>query len=64
LIILNRGFEIIDNIYLDVDGVAVESLFYGLDNNRRYIQVGQEERGFLLKQLQKIKNIWTSGNSY
>lgn len=55
LIILNRGFEIIDNIYLDVDGVAVESLFYGLDNNRRYIQVGEEERGFLLKQLQKIK---------
>ncbi len=39
LIVLNRGFEIIDQVRTKVDGVAVESLFWGLDKNKKNIEL-------------------------
>jgi uncharacterized protein (TIGR01370 family) len=35
LIVLNRGFEFIDRVKDDVNGVLVESLFSGLDRKKR-----------------------------
>ncbi len=55
LIITNRGFEILDKVKHLVDGVAAESLFYGLDSNRNYVKVPEEERRWLLLQLYRIK---------
>lgn len=55
LIVLNRGFEIIDQVRTKVDGVAVESLFWGLDKNKKYRAVSEDERKYLLGQIEKIK---------
>ncbi len=56
-ILLNRGFEIFDNIKSYIDGIVVESLFYGLDlKNNGYREITEKERNWLLPILKKIKN--------
>lgn len=56
IIILNRGFEIIDEVKNFIDGVVVESLFYGIDSQKRYREVTEKERNYLVAQLEKIKS--------
>ena len=56
-ILLNRGFEIFDNVKDSIDGVVVESLFSGLDlKNSGYRDITEDERNWLLPILNKIKN--------
>ena len=55
-IIVNRGFEIIDEIYPFIDGVLFESLFYGLSSkDLSYKKVSKEDREWLLSWVKKIK---------
>jgi uncharacterized protein (TIGR01370 family) len=56
LIVLNRGFEFIDRVKDDVNGVLVESLFSGLDAEKNYREVSEEEREWLLAQLNRVKS--------
>jgi hypothetical protein len=56
-IILNRGFEVFDDVKGYIDAVAVESLFQGLDlKNGGYAPVPQMARDWLLPILNKIKD--------
>ncbi|UOD34320.1 endo alpha-1,4 polygalactosaminidase [Deferribacteraceae bacterium V6Fe1] len=54
-ILLNRGFEIIDNVHSYIDGVAAESLFFGYDG-QKYFNVSQENRNYLIDKLNKVKS--------
>ena len=55
-LVFNRGFEIIPTVADHVYAVAAESLFRGWDQGgKRYVQVSQEERQWLLQQLQTIR---------
>jgi len=55
-LILNRGFEIIDEVHENIDAVLFESLFYGLSStDLGYIKVNQDDRKWLLSQAKKIK---------
>ncbi len=56
-IIINRGFEIVDQIKDKIDGFAVESLFRGInvENKGRYIKIDKKEREYLIQKLKKIK---------
>lgn len=56
LIVLNRGFEFIDRVKGDINGFLVESLFSGLDAKKRYREISEEERRWLLNQLNRIKS--------
>jgi len=56
LVVLNRGFEFIDRVKDDVNGVLVESLFSGLDAKKGYRAISEEERKWLLNQLNRIKS--------
>ena len=54
-IILNRGFEIIDLVHEEIDGVLFESLFYGLDpKTLDYREVPEADRAWLMGQVQKV----------
>ena len=56
-LILNRGFEIIDEVHENIDAVLFESLFYGLSSpSLAYAEVRKEDRIWLLSQLKKVKN--------
>ncbi len=55
LIVLNRGFEVLDQVKHLVNGIMAESLFWGLDSNRNYRKVSEEERKWLLDQLNRAK---------
>ncbi len=55
MIVLNRGFEVIPRVREFVDGVVVESLFWGIDQNRNYREVPEEDRKHLLTILNGIK---------
>lgn len=54
-IILNRGFEIFDRVYKYINGIAVESLFYGF-NGKSYYKVSNEDRKWLINKLNYIKS--------
>jgi hypothetical protein len=55
-LILNRGFHILPNINGKVVGIAVESLFLGWDqDNKRFYEVSNDDRQWLLEQLNNIK---------
>ena len=56
LILINRGFEIVEEVRDLIDGVVVESLFAGLDGDRRYVKVKEEDRRYLLPILEKIRS--------
>lgn len=56
-IIINRGFEVFDYVKNYIDGVVVESLYYGLDlKNNGYREITEQERNWLLPILNKIKD--------
>ena len=56
-IVLNRGFEIIDRVYNDIEAVLFESLFYGLSSkNLSFKRVSQQDRKWLLAQVEKIQD--------
>ncbi len=57
LIVLNRGFEILNRVGDIVDAVVVESLFHGIDEDRKYVEVEPSVRERLLKDLEKVKNL-------
>ncbi|MBI4243765.1 MAG: endo alpha-1,4 polygalactosaminidase [Planctomycetes bacterium] len=51
-IIINRGFEIIDQVQDLIDAVAAESLFKGLDiKDKSYINVKESDRNWLISKL-------------
>ncbi len=55
-IILNRGFEIVDEVHDLIDGVLFESLFYGLDGSTlTYREVPEADRAWLMGHVRKIR---------
>ncbi len=55
-LIVNRGFEILDQIHMHIDGLLVESLFYGLSlPDLAYKKVSEQDRQWLLSQIQKAQ---------
>ncbi|WP_454061632.1 bifunctional glycoside hydrolase 114/ polysaccharide deacetylase family protein [Candidatus Nitrospira salsa] len=55
-LIFNRGFEIIPTVADHVFAVAAESVFRGWDQQRsRYVEVSQNDRQWLVQQLQTIQ---------
>ena len=57
-IILNRGFEIIEETAEVIDGVLFESLFYGLSpKDLRYKKVSSEDRKWLRFWIEKIRSL-------
>ena len=56
-LIVNRGFEIMDDIHQELDAVLFESLFYGLSSNTlSYTKVEEEDRKWLLTQVEKVQS--------
>src|SRR5437763_47928 len=52
----NRGFEILDDVGSLAAGLAAESLLHGWDAAaKRYVEVNETDRKWLLGQLQKVK---------
>ncbi len=55
-LIFNRGFEILPNVHRHVEMVVAESLFQGYDAGKQvYKEVSEEDRAWLLGQLQKAQ---------
>lgn len=55
-LIVNRGFEVMDQIHTSVDAVLFESLFQGLSPaTLAYDSVKERERQWLLSQIKKVK---------
>lgn len=49
VIVMNRGFELLDDVHADVDALMFESLYGGWDQaGQGYIEVPAAERGWLL----------------
>lgn len=59
LILINRGFEIVEYVKDDIDALVAESLFYGLDLERglRYRKMKEEETRWLLDRLNYVKSL-------
>ncbi|MFN3870140.1 MAG: endo alpha-1,4 polygalactosaminidase [Aquificaceae bacterium] len=59
IILINRGFEIVDFLKDHIDGLVSESLFYGLDldNNLNYRRMNIEETDWLLAKLMHVKSL-------
>lgn len=56
-LIFNRGFEILDRTHDKVFAIAAESLFQGYDAGKsRYVVVPEQDRAWLLAQLNKAHN--------
>ena len=57
-LILNRGFEIVPRVRNEIQMVAAESLFRGWDaGNRRYVEVPEADREWLLDQLRTVRDV-------
>jgi len=57
-IIVNRGFEVLDEIYKYIDAVVVESLISGYDHSKkRYRDVSKEDREWILNHLKRAKKL-------
>jgi hypothetical protein len=55
-IITNRGFEILDKIHNDISAVAVESLMYGYNHEKKaYKNVPERDRLWILEHLKRVK---------
>ncbi|NPB06981.1 MAG: polysaccharide deacetylase [Aquificae bacterium] len=52
VIVINRGFEVLERVAPFVDAVAAESLFYGLEG-----EVPKEDRRWLISQLKRAKRL-------
>lgn len=58
VIVLNRGFEILEQVAPIVDGVAAESLFAGfVPAERRYRPVPEADRAWLLERLDRAREL-------
>ncbi len=56
-IIVNRGFEIIDQIYDKIEALLFESLFFGLGGkNLSFKRVSEDDRAWLKAQIEKVKS--------
>ncbi len=56
-LIVNRGFEILDNIHNDIDAVVAESLLNRYDNStKKYLKVPKKDREWLLSKFKKAKS--------
>lgn len=56
-LIFNRGFEVLPQLHTQAQAVAAESLFRGWDQkNRKYIEVAEADRAWLLQQLERVRN--------
>jgi len=56
-LILNRGFEIVDEVHNMIEAVAIESLFWGMSGTKlKYSKVSKEDREWLIAQIKKIKS--------
>ncbi len=56
-LIINRGFEIIDEVHSHIDAFLFESYYYGINtNNMRYKQISNSDREWLDAVLKKVKN--------
>ena len=54
-ILVNRGFEVIDRIAGNIDGMVAESLYAGWDaEGKRYREVPQADREWLLQRLRQV----------
>ncbi|WP_200763633.1 endo alpha-1,4 polygalactosaminidase [Nitrosophilus alvini] len=57
-IIVNRGFEILENIKEEIDAVLAESLFSGIDTkNMQVKKIGAEDTKWLKKRLDRVKKL-------
>lgn len=55
-LLLNRGFELLDEVGGIVSGVAAESLLFGWDPaGRRYVEVPEADRAWLAARLRDVK---------
>lgn len=55
-LVLNRGFEIIDEVHESIDAVLFESLFYGLSaKSLAYTKVDPKDRQWLLSKVEKLR---------
>ncbi|WP_240538676.1 bifunctional glycoside hydrolase 114/ polysaccharide deacetylase family protein [Halomonas sp. SH5A2] len=58
-LVLNRGFEILDRVHHDVDGVAAESLYRGWNPSTKvYGEVPADDQEWLYAQLSKVKDAY------
>jgi len=54
-LILNRGFEVINDIHNIVEAVVIESLFWGISGEKlAYSKVSKEDRKWLMGQIKKL----------
>jgi len=56
-IIINRGFEIMEDLKKYSDYIAAESLYFGIDNDKNYIQMKEEDTNWLKDKLNFAKSI-------
>lgn len=56
IIVINRGFEIIEEVYKYIDAVVVESVFFSFDKNNTYKVVDKKDTEWLMSKLNKIKS--------
>lgn len=58
-LIFNRGFEVLPELHREAYAVAAESLFRGWDaKERRYVEVPEADRKWLLGQLERVRDIY------
>ncbi len=58
-LILNRGFDVVPKVKDKVQMVAAESLFRGWNaGKKRYVEIGAEEREWLLNELTKVRDLY------
>jgi len=55
-LVINRGFDIIDDVHDSISAVLFESYYQGLDGNLSYQKVSDENRKWLDAKLEKVKN--------
>jgi len=56
-IIINRGFEMMEELKKYVDFIVAESLYYGFDKDKRYIQMKDEDTNWLKEKLNAAKKL-------
>jgi hypothetical protein len=57
-IIINRGFELLEQIHLDIDAIVAESLIARYDHNKKeYTSVPKRDREWLLNNFKKAKKL-------
>ena len=55
-LVINRGFDILDQVHNAITAVLFESYYSGLDEKLRYKEVSKEDRAWLDNKLEKAKS--------